>query len=218
MPGGTNFGGSPFAPVVLALDGTLFSDASELEHEFAIRNPYPASWLFNDYQMAFPVAVPVPGLPDESVELPSVMQLTTGDLPTHDRAIEPLVTAARNPTINGRDLFADQEDVGLTPTLSWQAPARGTPDAYVITVERWDLQFGVASVGEVATLIVPANVTTVRLPDHVLEADEHYLVRIATIAQPGVEVRTRSLYALGLPYGYADLISNTFSVKNPNPE
>ena len=217
-PGGSMYGGSPFAPVVLALDGTLFNDATELEHPFTIANPYPASWLFNDYQMAFPVTVPVPGLPDQSIELASVMQLTTGDLPTHERPIEPLVTAPRNPTIDGRDLFADQDDIGPTPAIAWQAPAQGTPDAYVITVERWELQFGIADVGEVATLIVPGNVTSVRIPDHVLEATEHYLIRIAAIAQPGTEVRTRSLYSLGLPYGYADLISNTFSVKNPNPE
>jgi len=218
MPGGAQYGGSPFAAVVLGLDGTLFGDASELEHEFAIQNPYPASWLFNDFQMAFPITVPVPGVPDQSIELPAVMQLTTTELPTHDHPSEPLVSAPRAPTIDGRDLFADQEGVDLTPTVAWTAPAVGTPDAYVLTVEHWELQFAFADVGEIATLIVPGNVTSVRLPDHVLEAGEHYLIRIASLAQPGVDVRTRSLYTLGLPYGYADLVSNTFSVVTPNPE
>lgn len=218
VPGGSRYGGSVFAPVVLGLDSTLLTDSTELEHEFAIKNPYPASWLFNDFTMIFPITIPVPGVPEQSLQFSSVIELTTADLPTHDQPIEPLVSAPRTPTIDGRDLFADQDDIDPTPTIAWTAPAIGTPDAYLVTVQRWELQVGIADVGQVATLVVPGDVTSVRLPDHVLEGGGHYLIVIESLAQPGIAVRTQSLFTVGLPLGLANLVSNTFSVRTPNPE
>lgn len=44
-----------------------------------------------------------------------------------------------------------------------------------------------------------------------LEAGHRYVLRIASVFQKDQDVRTHSLYQLGLPYGYADLISNTFT-------
>jgi hypothetical protein len=211
MPGGTTYGTSPFAATVMSIDPAVFTGDTDLVHEFAIRNPYPASWLFNDFVMAFPIDLPAPGIPGVSIEVPSVIEVNTNELPTADHPIVPLVTAPRTPTINGLDLFSDHDGVGVTPTIRWSAPAHGTPIAYVMTVERWEIDIGNADLADVATLIVPGDVTRIQMPARMLALGEHYVLRIAAISQPGLDVRTHSLYSLGLPYGYADLFTGTFS-------
>jgi hypothetical protein len=211
MPGGTKYGTSVFAAVVLAVDPSVFVGDSDLVEHYAITNPYPASWLFNDFVMAYPIDVAAPGLPGVSVEVPAIIEVNTNELPDASHPIVPIVTPPLAPMIEGMDLFADHDGVGLTPMISWSPPAHGTPVAYVLTVEHWEIQIGNVDFANVATLIVPGDVTTIRMPARMLDAGEHYALRIAAIAQPGVQVRTHSLYTLGLPYGYADVFTNTFS-------
>jgi hypothetical protein len=210
MPGGTTSGTSPFAALVLDVDPAALTAPDDLAQPFAIANPYPASWLFADYVMQFPVTLPVPGV-SASVADVAVMEVTTNELPSAEHPVVPLVTPPRAPQIDGRDLFADETAVGETPVLSWSAPAVGQPSAYVVALRRWDVQFQQASLADAGTLIVPGDVTSVRIPAHVLDAGAQYLVHIAAISQQGQDVRVNSLYTAAIPFGYAELVTNTFS-------
>jgi hypothetical protein len=210
-PGGTAFGGSPFAALVLSIDQSLFTGATDLAHTFAIKNPYPASWLFADYQMAFPIVLAVPDVPGATLEASSLIQVTATDLPDAQHPVVPVVTPPRAPQIEGADLFAEHAGVGTSPALSWTAPAHGAPTAYVISILRWDIQFGFADLADAGTLIVPGDVTSVRIPARMLEVGEHYVIRIAAITHAGGDIRTHSLYTVGLPFAYADTVGNTIS-------
>jgi hypothetical protein len=195
---------------VLSIDDPIPGDG-DLDLPFALRNPFPRSWLFGDYQIGFPIVIPTPDDPGQALAIGTGMEVITDQLPDSAHPIVPLVTPPRTPSIDGKTLFADHDGMGLTPTISWSAPAQGTPTAYVITVLSWQLQFNNSGLLPVATLIVPGDVTSVRMPDRVLVPGERYLLRLAAISQAGQDVRTHSLYTLGTPYGYAELWGNTFS-------
>ena len=211
MPGGTMFGTSPLAPIVLALDTSALTTTADLDVPFTLSNPYPASWLFNDFVMTYPVTLDVPGVPGSTVQLGVNIETNTNELPSASHPIRPLVSPPRSPTIGGLDLFGDHDGVGLTPSIAWQKPAVGEPTAYILTIERWELQVGDASLAPVASLVVPGDVTSVRMPARVLQPGEHYLMQIAAVTQQGQDVRVHSLYPMSIPYGFAAAITGTFS-------
>ena len=211
MPGGTAYGTSPFAPGVLAVDPSFFSGTSDLDQPIPIRNPFPASWLFNDFAMEFPVTLPVPGVAGASIQAGATIEVNTNELPTAGHPIVPLVTPPRQPRLAGLDLFADHDRVGFAPTLSWAPPAQGTPTAYLVTIHRWEVQVGQSDLAPVATLIVPGDVTSIRLPARLLEPGERYVLELTSLAFRGADVRTHSIYTMGLPFGRAELFGNTFS-------
>ena len=210
MPGGTANGTSPLAPLVLTIN-TPLTGTDDLDLPFAIHNPYPASWLFGTYAIGFPIAVPAPGDPAQEADFDALMEVITDQLPDADHPIVPLVTPPRHPTIAGMDLFADHDGVGSFPTIAWSAPAQGTPTAYIVRVLHWSIDPTGTSPVVVATLIVPGDVTSVRMPDRVLAPGEHYFLDLAAISQRGQDVRVHSLYTLGVPYGFAEAFTNTFS-------
>jgi hypothetical protein len=161
--------------------------------------------------MQFPLAVPVPGIAGVTFPDVAVMEVNTNELPSAEHPVVPLITPPRAPQIDGHDLFSDATGVGETPMLAWSPPATGQPTAYVVLFRRWDLQFNDPELIDDSTLIVPGDVTSVRVPAHVLDPGVQYLVHIAAISQPGQDVRVHSLYALGIPFGYAELVTNTFA-------
>lgn len=211
QPGGTQFGTSPLTPVVLAPDLSAFTDASDLDLPFSITNPYPESWLFNDATLGYPVTLDVPGLAGATLELDVSLHTITNQIASATHPIQPLVSPPRSPTIEGADLFGDHDGVGLTPTIAWQKPSIGEPTAYIITIEQWELSVGNATFAPVASLVVPGDVTTVRLPSRLLEPGQHYLLQIAAYMQQGQDVRKHSLYELAVPSGFAPVITGNFS-------
>jgi hypothetical protein len=210
MPGGVANGTSPLSPVVLAIDSQL-DGADDLDLPFAVTNPYPADWLFTNVSMDFPVIIPAPDGSSPPAVFGAAMQVITDVLPDADHPIVPLVTPPTHPMIAGMDMFADHDGVGLTPMIAWSPPAHGTPTAYLIRVERWLIQPGNSSPVDVATLVVPGDVTQVRMPDRILVPGERYLIDIAALSQAGQDVRVHSLYTLGVPSGFAELFGNTFA-------
>src|SRR5205814_5666177 len=50
------------------------------------------------------------------------------------RVLTPPISFVRNFRIDGQNGFADQALASLTPTVSWDAPAMGTPTLYSIGV------------------------------------------------------------------------------------
>lgn len=211
MPGSPRYGTSPLAPPVLSFATGIPVDGTDLNMTFPLVNPYPADWLFNDFTMTFPVTVVPPDGIDEGLQLPATFEVDTNQLASAGHPIEPLVTPPRAPQLDGHDLFTDLAGTGTTPTLSWSPPLAGRADAYVITVHQWFVLYQNTTLTPIATLIVPGDVTSVRLPARLLETGEHYVLQIVAVSQPGLDVRRHSLYTLGVPLGFAPLVTNTFS-------
>ena len=127
------------------------------------------------------------------------------------RCVSSLVTTPpRAPTINGLDLFTDHDGVGVTPTIAWQKPSVGQPTAYVINIDHWELDSFSGGLSPVVSLIVPGDVTSVRVPARVLESGEHYMMQIDAMYQAGQDVRLHSLNTVGVPSGTASVITGTF--------
>ena len=129
-------------------------------------------------------------------------------LPTSSAPVRPLVSPARNPMINGASLFADRTGVGLTPTLSWTQPDLGTPKGYIITVWHLTNSSGWTSGTDVARLIVPGNLTSVKLPAGILSAGEAYAIQIRAVVDGGWNPTAAPYLNNRFPYGFADTLTN----------
>lgn len=181
-------------------------DQTDLVGTLAVRNPYPADWLYAKYSMTYAVGC---GLPDGSV--PGNAQVSIGLLTSKldDSPVTPLVGPVAKPQIGGLDLLVPQVGVGLHPTVSWQAPALGSPTSYEVKL----LELAVGDSGytmrEDAKLVVPGSVTTITLPRDVLQSGTIYAIEIRAISQPDQDVASAP-FRSGMPLGYADLLTNYF--------
>ncbi len=211
MPGGPRYGTSVLAPPVISFASDFPTTEDDIDTHFQVANPYPASWLFNDFNVSFPVNVVPPDGVDIGLQVAVAIEVDTNQLASGDNPIAPSITPPLAPQLDGHDLFTDLTGVGTTPTVSWSPPRIGRADAYVISLERWDVLYLNTVPSPMATLIVPGDVTSVRLPARLLESGESYLMQIAAISLPGLDVRRHSLYTLGVPFATAPLITNTFS-------
>lgn len=96
--------------------------------------------------------------------------------------IVPKVGLVRDLQVNGGPLPPDEswDGVGMTPTITWQAPAFGAPDYYTITVRTIDDFDGVDGVVERrAVASFRTEFTSVEIPEGVLEPGGHYYVQVA---------------------------------------
>lgn len=210
MPGGAQYGTSVLAPVVFAFDAFQVPGTTDIDLPFTIGNPFPASWLFNQVAMFYTVPVSVPGMPGATVDYSVSLVTITNELASADHPLRPLVSPPRAPTINGMNLFKDHDGVGVTPTIAWQKPSVGEPTAYVIDISHWELSSVSGELVPLVSLIVPGDVTSVRVPPRVLESGEHYMMQIEAVYQAGQDVRVHSLNTLGLPSGTASVVTGTF--------
>lgn len=197
-------------PLVQLENFDVLHDTTPLDlGEMQIPNPFPRAWLIDTYVATFPVDLPLPdGTP---FTLEAVIGQRTTEL---SGAAEPMLTPLRAPTIGGRDAFAESlAGVGTTPELAWTEPAHGTPTSYRLQVIQavtnppipYRPGWYVA-----AELIVPGDVTRVRMPADVLHPGETYAVVARTFAQPGHDVRTRPFVSRGTA-AFADTIFGPFT-------
>lgn len=210
MPGGAQFGTSVLAPLVFGFDTFQAPGTTDLDLPFTITNPFPASWLFNQVSMSYPVTLNVPGISGGTVDFQVSLVTITNEIASAQHPLRPLVSPPRAPTINGMDLFTDHDGVGVTPTIAWQKPSVGQPTAYVINIEHWELDTVSLGISPVVSLIVPGDVTSIRVPARVLERGEHYVMQIDAMSQAGQDVRLHSLNTVGVPSGTASVITGTF--------
>lgn len=210
MPGGAQYGTSVLAPLVFGFDAFQVPGTTDLDLPFTITNPFPESWLFNEVVMYYSAPVNVPGMPGATLDYQMPLVLITNEIASAEHPLRPLVSPPRTPTINGMDLFTDHDGVGLTPTIAWQKPAMGQPTAYIIDIQHWELDSVSGGLAPVASLIVPGDVTSIKMPARVLQSGEHYMLQIDAMSQAGQDVRVHSLNTLGVPSGTAGIITGTF--------
>ena len=210
QPGGAQYGTSPYAPTVFGFDAFQVPGTNDIDLPFTITNPFPESWLWNEVSMSYSVSIPVPGIKDVTVDYPVSLDTLTNEIASAEHPLRPLVSPPRAPTINGMDLFHDHDGVGLTPTIAWQKPSVGQPTAYVINIQHWQLAATYGNLSPLLALIVPGDVTSIRVPARVLESGEHYMLQIDAMYQMGQDVRVHSLNTFGIPSGTASVVTGTF--------
>jgi hypothetical protein len=85
------------------------------------------------------------------------------------------------PAINGLSLFTPQTGVGITPSLSWSAPATGAPTSYRVTIYRLYVSGTASATSPVATWAVSS--TSVTVPAGVLAAGQTYFAELTAFVQ-----------------------------------
>jgi hypothetical protein len=172
-------------------------------------NPFPADWtqILESYY-GFTVRYMAPGA---SVALPIERFLYGVDLVPTSAAdpaltLRPRMSPVLLPQVNGKSLFDNQLAVGISPRLTWQAPAVGTPDRYLVTVRRL-FATGPRSDSRTVGRFYTGN-TTVDVPPGVLQAGEVYFLTISAIAAgTPLSEPARSQ----LPYAFATVMSALIS-------
>ena len=115
-------------------------------------------------------------------------------------SIQPTISPVQMAKINGNDLFTSQTSLGTTPTLSWQPPAAGTPDWYVVVVTAITNNGGNTRQQRLAQLITTQ--TSLQIPPNLLTAGQSYVFTIVAGAG-GNPFQAQS----SLPSARADLLS-----------
>jgi len=171
-------------------------------------SPFPAGWarILESYY-GFTVRYLAPGA---TVALPFERFLYGVDLvpTTADPALiaRPRMTPVRSALINGRPLFDNQLAVGTSPHLSWQPPAVGTPDRYLVTLRRLFAN-GPRSESRAVGRFYTGE-TQMDVPPGVLQPGEVYFLTVSAIAS-GSPVSSPAKSQL--PYAFATMMSAIFS-------
>jgi hypothetical protein len=182
-------------------------------------DPYPASWprILSVCQKA-PVQVAIPGT--SQTQILSVTNGTTV-APTSG-PVAPIIGPVQNPKIDGADLFTAATVNSVSPTLSWSAPALGTPYGYNVQVLSPDsLIPGVPGPGGLPVPIgmwgpgpqLSTAKTTMTIPPGVLAPGGTYMFVITALADAQANMETAP-HRTALPSGNADVLSAIITVNS----
>jgi hypothetical protein len=96
--------------------------------------------------------------------------------------VQPALSPVQAPLVSGLDALSPQTGVGLTPTLSWTAPASGTVTAYLVELRALGAANGATVSTPVAAFTTTA--TSVAVPPSYLQPGGSYYARIEAITMP----------------------------------
>jgi hypothetical protein len=169
-------------------------------------DPFPTTWrrTFRVCQNAS-VAVPVPGGTTQGINLTNSQ---TTSLPT--ATVQPLLSAVRNPKINGADLFTAGTISGTAVTLSWDPPAVGTPFGYNVAIMS-TTTFPDGTVGYISSTTLGTAKTSMTIPPDLLRSGQTYLFVITSQVDGRANMET-SPHRSSLPVANADVISAPITI------
>lgn len=179
FPGQANIGSS----AELALFQPPFGTADVPPIDLSFTNPYPASWGI-DVWAGLQWVVP---LHDRVGNSFYGIEIVLGTQPLALSGTNPLAARlgpVKNARVDGQSAFGPIASTSLTPTISWDPPALGTPQRYSVVVQAMSdpkLKRG----RSVATFVIPAAagasgpaLRSVTLVPGVLQAGTDYYFRI----------------------------------------
>jgi hypothetical protein len=114
--------------------------------------------------------------------LPEVAAVVQREAMPGAAIIQPSLSPVGAPLVGGLDAHAPQTGVGLTPALSWSAPAIGTPSYYVVEVRALGATNGATVSTPVATFTTTS--TSVTVPPAYLQPGGSYYARIEAVQIP----------------------------------
>ncbi len=191
--------GAPALPPALSSD----FDAGEVQYS----DPFPSNWLrsFTVMQCAA-VSLALPGGSSSQTFILTNTQSTP--LPTS--AIAPLISPVQNPKINGADLFTASTINSTAVTLSWSAPAVGTPTGYEVQIATPMTTPTGSSIYSTLTTLSTKQ-TSVTVPPSLLAANKTYVFLVTAVIDGQADVET-SPHHSALPVANADVISGPITI------
>ena len=134
LPGGDRYGGHDFGGTLVYVP--FQAPQLPARARLAYGDPFPRGWgRVGGLRLTYRIDVPVLGTREPySFEVSVDVQDSAAAFGAGP--VRPLVSPVRDPRINGRPAFEPQAKVGLTPEVSWTAPALGKPTLYEVQVYR----------------------------------------------------------------------------------
>jgi hypothetical protein len=142
--------------------------------------PFP-SWFTELLEVTWLATVDVPaalGAPAASVTYAAQRVEWTTGAPS---VIAPTLGPARLPSIGGQDAAQPQAGVGLTPTLSWSAPALGVPTRYSVTLTELPAVAGSAPTVRAWFSVASSSIA---IPPGLLEVGKVYFAVVWAVREP----------------------------------
>ena len=170
-------------------------------------NPFPSTWAeLLEVHAKYHVSYMAPGATTALDLYPSMgQQVLLSGAPT---TVSPTLGPAQSIKIAGQSASTQLSGVGLTPTISWSAPAVGTPQAYSVYVYHLTNSSGTTQWSTAAVFYTKA--TSVTVPPNVLTSGNTYYVAISALTSGTVDL-TYSPYRSRLPYAWANALTATFT-------
>lgn len=206
--------GSGFISPLPSPSTTAFTDQDYGTVQYG--DPFPSSWL-RSYQICQRATVQVP-LPSSTFS--ETFVLSNGAATALPNATaEPLISPVQNPTINGTSLLSATTINSSDITLSWSAPALGSPVGYgvhVFIASPLPVSPGFPVPAGPSTAYGEMNVlstakTSLRIPPGVIAPGNTYVFLITALADAGANMES-SPNRSALPVANADLISAPITI------
>lgn len=201
LPGITNF--LRVAPGLVFLGAN--PGAAPIQGTVSWNNPFPAAWPVIVYQRAFfSHRVVALGLESAWVQL----AIDASELGPLSGMLTPRMGPPGAVRINGEDANANLVGVGLTPTVSWSAPALGTATRYQLMLIEATASAGQLDLRPVAQLLTRA--TSVRLPPGFLVPGSTCVLWVGAETW-GTNDLERKPFEVGLPARVVGVMTQPFT-------
>jgi hypothetical protein len=175
----------------------------------AYASPFPFTWTsFGNVRHNFNVTFSLSGMPAATVtaSLERCEPLSV----IGAGAVRPELSPPTDLTIEARAATTTTllSGVGLTPLISWTAPATGTPTGYRLRLVKLAVEQGATRATDIALFYTSA--TSLRLPPGVLFVGTRYVIIVEAEIRPQVTV-TVAPYRPSLPTHVAPVMSEMFT-------
>lgn len=203
-PQSPSFGVSQDAFTLLEYDNFSSSTADVDLGDLGYGNPYPAAWTpVAEAYMGFTVNYLAPGATNP-YPLELGMFAINSTLPTATSPMKAAMSPVRNPLINGKSLFTTNVAVGSMPTLSWTAPALGSPTGYLVRCYELSAVGANSQIAIVGQFRTAAK--TLTMPPSLLQTGHFYIFTISAISAPGANWSINP-FQTALPYNTAPVMT-----------
>lgn len=176
--------------------------------DISFGNPFPSAWT-PFASLSYELSVPLTAAGASSqVDVPAEIYISTTTLPTSNSPLAPVITPVLNVKLNGSGLTQKLNTTLLSPTLSWDAPATGTPTGYRVSVYQLSKTGSASSYQLLLDLYTNGNSMTI--PAGVLSAGNEYFFGIRAYLAPTVDFTTAPYHGV-FPWAHTDAITAVLS-------
>jgi hypothetical protein len=176
-------------------------------------NPYPSTWgVVGNVVHRYQVPLRLPGTTG-TVGVSLVDQVELGTFTS--RPVQARLSPPTRLLVDGVNAQEERDLTSLTPLFTWEPPTVGTANAYELRIFRLYKEASAPTVTfteTVATFLTAQR--QVQVPRGVLRTNESYVVRIAALYTPGVDL-TKTPYRLNTLVDYALAESVTSVLHTP---
>jgi hypothetical protein len=169
-------------------------------------NPFPpAKWPVILFYGDFAATVYVAPGATNGAPIGSGVLISTPTLPTSTIPMKPLVGVVTNPSINGKDFFANLLSIGATPLLKWSPPSLGQATYYLVQIYQLSNSGGTTMVSPPIASLSTQH-ASLRVPPGLLTTGSGYVFQIRAWYVPGLNF-SKTPYMFGPTGASTDILS-----------